>query len=868
MHIRRGNWLRLWDSIVSANDMRCAELLLRHQSALLARFPNAASKCMLAGVIWNAIILCCALGHVEILEILLGEHALDPARGYSPNGHLRAPPIAVLPFRFKRGCNYLTMYAIAFNQHEVIKSLLSRMSIRIYEHDPMASLSLTEFFDSACKAYRQASLESGPFFLLNPQNENGKETAGKRKFSIEINHFMLIQMLDTCAAYGAYECAQLILEKFQSVLPSVLGNRKLSAPDFICFAIQHGRRMIELFQPFDGFCQSALSFEKMDSMFADVSFSLCPNAFAEGVNFLTCKLESMLNLSAPDRHFSDENGCPSNMEMRNGAIPLKLPQILYKLFCPCYMLFCTLFTKNLDRCENVTMTTEDAHEQMPHWRDLHGCSYKYREHSHGSPTRRQHERNMNPFLRPSRTAEEILLEDNDRIECHDLAALLGAMQPLFDFELRNPEIYLLARTSDGHSLRIPPVSLCFCRCYLGALKTLNLFIGTVNHVPSAKLSALSQLILFFLEHLKRFPLNIRNTFYGLLVGTAENEKDERMPKSVHDTNRSIEIIARNFYAPQDAYITDPSFKKLILIFAQIHSAFWISTWQNTRHYSSLWIPQMEMQRLRTGHADPFSVVTAFVGITASIGVSIGPVKYMISDVFAPCLEAVNPINVPDNRLLKSFVLSWRRMFVNAFTDPKMDAHRFALFQVSRRTLLSSTRRTAVSLIEKLASDFSAHDGLGFMEVHDSMQMRAFYLTNETDESQGTILSFQGWHSSLSNIWRAVLRATKNGTLRDICKSASLTRPHYEKAIQEKAVISIPDIDLSQDSIELAEEAVERHERKENSIFQLRDLARQEIWAAVLVTHSAGQSMVENVSLYALLSSLPLHSPLLPYITYE
>ena len=225
-----------------SNDIRCAELLFGHQSALLARFPCEGNRNLISDIMGNPVNMCSALGHTKLLEFLLDKLAAETEHVPSTWANLRVPPFTVLPFCLKHESSKMMLYSIAFNQHELLSSLLNRMRICIYEHHPMAAFIGDQLVDINRKEYQQAILERGPFFLLSPGNSNEEGQFERNTFSIEINHFMLLEMLDRCAAYGAYECARLILEKFHSDLPAVLRNRKafFFGPDFSCYAIQHG----------------------------------------------------------------------------------------------------------------------------------------------------------------------------------------------------------------------------------------------------------------------------------------------------------------------------------------------------------------------------------------------------------------------------------------------------------------------------------------------------------------------------------------------------------------------------------------------------------------------------------------------------
>ena len=863
MRHKAGSWLTLWDAIVCANDMPCAELLFRRQSDMLAKYPEEAHKSFVTDIMGDAVNLCCALGHRKLLEFLFGELALESQQVPTTYCQLRAPPFAILPFCFKQEFFKPMLYVIAFNQHELLKSLLARMKIQIYQHDPMAALSRDESFDYYGKAYQEAKLYTGPFFLLSPGNAEVESSFGQRTFSIEINHFMLLEMLDNCAVYGAHECAQLILERFYSLISSVLESRKPNKyfRDFTCFAINHGPRLMALFEPFEYCSRRPVNFEMMDLMFEEVAFSLCPKAFAEGINFLTNTLESTSNLGENKRSISKDPSLHSVTANSNCVNSMTLPRFLYRLLSPCYMLFATLFNNDTRMRSNPVMSSEDAHGQMPHWQALHGCSCEPREYPKESAAWRQHERRFNPVssLRGPGAEEQ---EEYDLIECQDLGALLGAIQPLFDFELRKPEIYLLGRTSDGQSLQIPPVSLCFCRCFLRAFKTLTRYIAKI---PLAKFAAFSQLILFFADHLKKFPVSIRNILYAVLLGTRGPNRLGHV-STLYDLNRPLEILAGKLFDVPDRYIFDPSIQKLIQSLAQIHSAYWLSHYAKAGKDSTFWIIEMQMQKVSTGHSDPFTVLTLLCYLKSANIFSINGVKHLIYDIFAPCLAAFAPINTRDPSGMQSFVVPWRRNCVNAFTDDEPAGLCLTLFQMSRLTLLACTRQTAVSLLEKLAAPFEHADGVGSLALGESRQMRDLNSEDGSDDSPA-IPSLQWWHSTLANIWRVFLTNNQIGTLRGIYKS-SFSRAPYAQMIEKKPVKRLVWMKRFQDSNEESDLDDEPSDANQESIFQLRELARQAIWAAVLSSRCAGQSSQEKVSLRELLSSIPLPALLVRYIAFE
>ena len=865
MRHKTGSWLTLWDAIVCANDLPCAELLFRRQSELLGKYPEKPNKILPSDIIGEAMNLCCALGHTKLLEFFLGELAVKSQKVPNTFCHLLAPPFAILPFWFKNELFKPMLYVIAFNQHELLKSLLSRMKMQIYEQDPMAAWGRAESVDISGKGNQQAKLSTSPFFVLSPGNSDVESSFGQRTFSIEINNFMLLEMLDNCAVYGAYECAQLILEKFHSVIPSVLCIRKhdIYFRDFSCFAINHGVRMMALFEPFAYCSLPHLNFEMMDLMFEGVALSICPKAFAEGINFLTSSLESELHLGENyKRSLSKARDIHSLTGNSNFLTSLTMPRFLYRLISPCYMMFATLFPNEKMTGPNKVMSVKDAHLQIPHWRALHGCSCEPREYPKGSGAWRQHEQIFNHLSSLSGGGEKEN-EEEDLIECQNLESLLPAMQLLFDFEIRNPEIYLLGRTSDGQTLRIPPLSLCFCRCFLNAFTTLKRITG---NIPSSRLSALSQLLRFLADNLKKFPVSIRNTLYAVLVGTRGTNALDGDDIILGDSKRPLEILAEKIAVAEVGYITEPSFKKLMQTLAQIHSAYWRSDYANAGKTSTFWIIEMQMQKVCTGQSDPFSVLAPFVHLECISRVSMGRMRHLISDIFLPCLEAFTPINVIDPSGMQSFVVAWRRNCVKVCKAQERTGLSFILFQMSRRTLLACTRPNSVALLVKLAAPFVDADELGSLYLSEVEEMADLNSEDGSDNSPA-IPSLGWWHSTLSNIWRAFLRANKIGTLRDIYKS-SFSRTPYAKMIEKKPVKRLVYSKRFQNSSEESNEDAEPSDSYKESIFQLRELARQAIWAAVLSSRCAVKGSLENVSLRDLLASIPLPALLVRYIAFE
>ena len=174
---------------------------------------------------------------------------------------------------------------------------------------------------------------------------------------------------------------------------------------------------------------------------------------------------------------------------------------------------------------------------------------------------------------------------------------------------------------------------------MNVMKTLTRYM---SKLPLAKLSALSQLIIFFTDHLQKFPGSIRDTLYAVLVGTPSTNKYGAGELSVHDSNRPLEILVAMLFRAQEEYITEHSFVILIQRLAQIHSAYWRSNsaFDKTAKSQTLWIPEMKMQKLCTGHADAFSVLAPFAHLKYASRISIDAANHLISDIFAPCLVAL------------------------------------------------------------------------------------------------------------------------------------------------------------------------------------------------------------------------------------
>ena len=150
--------LTVWESIACSGDVRCAESLLFAICVLFQAPALAAAdqddvnarrwqppegmyiaECNDAGFTerrWNyhlrfAVHICCALGHVELLEFLLAELADDLPKLLASMACIQQPACARLPFQLGKLDVYDPLaYAVAFNQVALLRCVLPRVSIR------------------------------------------------------------------------------------------------------------------------------------------------------------------------------------------------------------------------------------------------------------------------------------------------------------------------------------------------------------------------------------------------------------------------------------------------------------------------------------------------------------------------------------------------------------------------------------------------------------------------------------------------------------------------------------------------------------------------------------------------------------------
>ena len=98
--------------------------------------------------------------------------------------------------------------------------------------------------------------------------------------------YICLRLLDTCAAFGAFDLAQSVIKRFQSAIPSALRHREdvTTSCDVQCYSIMHGAQMIAIFEPFENMLHSAANLSKMLRIFHEQPISLCPTAFGESID--------------------------------------------------------------------------------------------------------------------------------------------------------------------------------------------------------------------------------------------------------------------------------------------------------------------------------------------------------------------------------------------------------------------------------------------------------------------------------------------------------------------------------------------------------------------------------------------------------
>ena len=399
-----------------------------------------------------------------------------------------APDILRIPLLRKLQTYNALLYIVALNQHELLKNILPLIRlVHISPNSSPTSEAKSKGCDNRFESFKVAATRCTPILSLRPGREEDQTASSKPVFIIEINNLMLIEALQNCAAFGAYECALLLLNTFHSELPSALHNDEtiINSPDFFCYAIQHGPRMMSLFENLHEFPLSPINFSMLECMFTGEFFSLCPTAFTQSIDYFIANLEGALNIQTGKESIQTNIG-DSICSAKSQTISC----FFCKLLCPVYMLFSALCTRGTWSSGTEILPMGDVHEQLPHWRTLHGCCLSGMQ-SNENASRSEEMQVSAPSQRgeikePEKTREQT---KEIRDECVDLEGLMSAMQKLFDFEQRAPAIYLTGKTTSGQLLQIPPISLCFCMC-------LKLAVELLPKISAYKMSLLSQLDAF------------------------------------------------------------------------------------------------------------------------------------------------------------------------------------------------------------------------------------------------------------------------------------------------------------------------------------------------------------------------------------
>ena len=396
------------------------------------------------------------------------------------------------------------------------------------------------------------------------------------------------------------------------------------------------------------------------------------------------------------------------------------------------------------------------------------------------------------------------------------------------------------------------------------------FKRTLQSLPKIcanTMSVISELMLLLLGHLKKLTVETSNVIFAYLA-----------------TNRSgpvlLELFLQRNVLSEEKIIYVASFTRMLEEFFSIHATSWRANAQRWAQSLTFSIPQMQMQKISISPADPLALISVFFKLKLPKGISIELTKQLISELLVPCLTAFTPIDIEDTPHIERFVLALRGA---GPTDS------YALFQICRLTLLGCTRAAALSLLHHLAPISPECAGLGLDNYHSFIGLHLLRTAEQNmllsrsslrgaelnmlmplqslraSESNTSIPTLHGWRESLANIYNATISEPDFPTLGSFCKPSSINS-RKRQILQELPPSKIPrfspilEISRKQNPRQCIEKPV--------GIFNLHEIARQAIWAAVLSSRCSGQSISSSPSLQELLSSLPLPPLILQYLLFD
>ena len=687
-------------------------------------------------VLSRALHVGCAMGHTELVEYLLAAFAAESAEMLSYRRVLESPPCVKLPGILKNMVPNPVGYAIAFNQHALVKCLLTRMSLQ--GNPPQVESKI---------------------IIATPANEL-ESSSSQRVFSIQINESMLIELLDTCAAYGAFECAQLLVDSFHAAIPAALhrfhylyedqllqhqrsANLKVRL-DFPSYALQHGPRMMSIFDTFEEMPLSELRYgmELFEEIFEKNSFPLFLFAMSRSIDYIVENLEESLILSSKDEFSTLNHELNSSKGIKYCKEPYSLEQFLYKLLTPCFHLVSGFFARANEKVEGNNPTkVEDLHELMPHWRELHECTeimLHVRECQ--LPAK---------FERLQISPEEAINEDMAS------ETLLKCMKKMLDLEIRCEEIRLFGLSSEGNSFRIPPVAFCICTCLIEAIESCSHQRDPTVSWITNKMTAFSQVLHLLLEHLERFSLEIRCFFFGLLTGPETTDHHSYMDGRFGYTRKPIDKLMSIRCRTKFPSGADCSITELIRTLLNTLAIYWKSDNPMFRNSQRISISELDTQQECSSPDDPFIVLTTFCFMGHCGKLSFDETSKILWNLFEPCVRDFTPITVTNSKSILEFVKPWYTTYVNCQNPAKHRAIPFSLFHMSRLILLACTRPAALSFLEQLVSPVCLTGRGGCRLFYDAPY--------ESATNNSGIPSISDWLFELSTIWYSVMAGPQADT---------------------------------------------------------------------------------------------------------
>ena len=224
--------------------------------------PHALPKVRHLQGMGSALQICCALGHVELLEYLLEEIAgtrmshLDGR--FQMSGQHWLPTAMRLPFEHIMPCKQPFDYAIAFDRENVFRRLLAHMRPPWNERAESVEVVRPTFEASPlCSASAPTGIETPGGFGVGPRAAPGRwaqgvpggtgsgSTGGQSAYSLIISVRLLMRWLDCCALYGAVNCAQAIIEYCNSLVLDGVHLLPACSQRFFLLAAYNGPNMLE-----------------------------------------------------------------------------------------------------------------------------------------------------------------------------------------------------------------------------------------------------------------------------------------------------------------------------------------------------------------------------------------------------------------------------------------------------------------------------------------------------------------------------------------------------------------------------------------------------------------------------------------------